>query len=69
MSTTMHRAATRTTWHLEDVDWMLECGEHPERIAARVGVSVSAIAKAYYRDGQKAKGNLFRARRTKKVPA
>lgn len=61
MSTTVNGRTSRPTYkyNLEDVDWMLECGEHPERIAARVGATIASIEARYRTAGEHAKANTF----------
>lgn len=37
---------------IEDVEWMLVCGEHPSRICARLGMSAAAVERRMYRAGR-----------------
>lgn len=42
----MTTRAARIAWR-EDAAFLLDVGEHPERIARRVGVSLSALERAF----------------------
>lgn len=48
----MTAPSQRVLDYLEDVEYLLNVGEHPSRIAKRVGTSTAAIIKAARRAGR-----------------
>lgn len=54
-------AECRTGWRgrVEDVRWLLDAGESPNQIAARLGVQPTSLGRYLYRHGQDEEARVF----------